>query len=312
MAKLSMHENLPFDEATAPPRVSTGDLPMHAEIEKLVTEAHELYRGEDSGSVADYIPVLAEASPDLFGIAVVGPWGRSFEIGDVTTRFSIQSVSKPFVFALVVDTLGYEAARMRLGVNSTGFPFNSLMVVELNDDRTMNPLVNAGAIATTSLVPGDTAEQKFARIRDGLRARLNGHEGRPVALLVFDVLHLDGVWLLRTPLEKRRAALRRILRPGDEVVVVPAIAGEGRALHDAVSAQGIAGVLARRRTSPYLPGVRSRLWRSIAATPPGTPVQVEEAPTNGADEIDGGRSSGTGPVLALFRRLPFDDEPESP
>ena len=66
-----------------------------------------------------------------------------------------------------------------------------------------------------------------------LRGRLNGAPGRPVALLVFDVLHLDGVWLLRTPLEKRREILRRILRPGDEVVVVPAIAGEGIALHDA-------------------------------------------------------------------------------
>ena len=54
-----MHENLPFDEATAPPRVSTGDLPMHAEIEQLVTEAYERYRGEDSGDVADYIPILA-------------------------------------------------------------------------------------------------------------------------------------------------------------------------------------------------------------------------------------------------------------
>lgn len=168
MAKLSMHETLPFDEAAAPPRVSTGDLPMHAEIRQIVTEAYERYRGTNSGTVADYIPVLADASPDLFGIAVVGPWGRSFEIGDVTTRFSIQSVSKPFVFALVVDTLGYEAARTRLGVNSTGFPFNSLMAVELNAERTMNPLVNAGAIATTSLAPGDTLEEKWASIRERL------------------------------------------------------------------------------------------------------------------------------------------------
>ena len=168
MAKLSMHETLPFDETVAPPRVSTGDLPMHAEIRQMVTEAYERYRGNNSGTVADYIPVLAEASPDLFGIAVVGPWGRSFEIGDVTTRFSIQSVSKPFVFALVVDTLGYEAARLRLGVNSTGFPFNSLMAVELNAERTMNPLVNAGAIATTSLTPGDTLEEKWASIRERL------------------------------------------------------------------------------------------------------------------------------------------------
>jgi len=139
---------------------------------------------------------------------------------------------------------------------------------------------------------------------EGLRDRLNGKAGRPVALLVFDVLHLDGVWLLRTPLEKRRAQLRRVLRPGDEVVVVPAIAGEGRALHDAVSAQGIAGILARRRTSPYLPGVRSRLWRSIAAAMPGDEPVVEPAPRDQA-----GAAGGTAPVLALFRRLPFDEDP---
>ncbi len=94
--------------------------------------------------------------------------GRFFEVGDVDTAFSIQSVSKPFVFALVCDTIGYDAARHRLGVNSTGFPFNSLMAVELNDERTMNPLVNAGAIATTSLVPGDTAEEKWRLVREGL------------------------------------------------------------------------------------------------------------------------------------------------
>src|SRR4029079_11824925 len=104
----------------------------------------------------------------LFGISVVGPWGRSFEIGDVDVRFSIQSVSKPFVFALVCDTLGYEEARLRLGVNSTGFPFNSLMAVELNAERTMNPLVNAGAIATTHLPPGDTLEEKWTSIRERL------------------------------------------------------------------------------------------------------------------------------------------------
>ena len=169
MVKLSMHENLPFDEAVAPPRVSTGDLPMRSEIRRLVTEAYERYRSNDSGRVADYIPVLAEASPDLFGIAVVGAWGRSFEIGDVEVRFSIQSVSKPFVFALVCDTLGYEEARVRLGVNSTGFPFNSLMAVELNAERTMNPLVNAGAIATTSLAPAPPVRRSGSRSASGSR-----------------------------------------------------------------------------------------------------------------------------------------------
>ena len=83
-------------------------------------------------------------------------------------EFSIQSVSKLFVFALVCRALGHEEARHKLGVNSTGLPFNSVMAIELNADRTMNPLVNAGAMATTSLVPGTTADEKFDTITTGL------------------------------------------------------------------------------------------------------------------------------------------------
>lgn len=168
MTKLPMHERLPFDEETTPPRVSTGDLPRPDVVRDVVTEAYERYRTNRDGVVADYIPVLAGASVDWFGISVVGTQGRSFEIGDVGTAFSIQSVSKPFVFALVCEAIGYGEARRRLGVNSTGFPFDSLMAVELNVDRTMNPLVNAGAMATTSLMPGATADEKWERIHDGL------------------------------------------------------------------------------------------------------------------------------------------------
>src|SRR4029079_9098154 len=95
--------------------------------------------------------------------------------GDADQEFAIESISKLFVFALVCHTLGHEQARQKLGVNSTGLPFNSVMAVELNADRTMNPLVNAGAMATTSLVPGSTADEKWERIRDGL-APFAGHE----------------------------------------------------------------------------------------------------------------------------------------
>jgi glutaminase len=168
MTRLSMHEQLPFDEdATASP-ISTGDLPQAEEVRAVVTEAYGRYRSNGDGEVADYIPALAQASPDWFGISVVGARGNSFEIGDVAVTFSIQSVSKPFVFALVCDAIGYGEARRRLGVNSTGFPFDSLMAVELNVDRTMNPLVNAGALAATSLVPGATAQEKWERVREGL------------------------------------------------------------------------------------------------------------------------------------------------
>ena len=127
-----------------------------------------------------------------------------------------------------------------------------------------------------------------------------GRPGRPVAFLAFDLLHLDGRSLLSQPLVRRREALRRVLRPGDEVVAVPAIATEGVALFEAAVAQGIAGILARQRASPYLPGVRSRLWRFVAARPAvGAAAEAEAA----ADVPD----TAAAPVLALISRLPFDE-----
>ena len=136
-----------------------------------------------------------------------------------------------------------------------------------------------------------------------LGRRLAGEPGRPVAFLAFDLLHLDGRSLLSQPLVRRREALRRVLRPGDEVVAVPAIATEGVALFDAAVAQGIAGILARQRASPYLPGIRSRLWRFVAARPGATAV-------GGADEeaVAGPPSAAAAPVLALISRLPLDED----
>ena len=133
-----------------------------------------------------------------------------------------------------------------------------------------------------------------------MQARLEGRAGRAVAFLALDLVHLDGRSLLNQPLAKRHEALRRILRPGDEVVAVPAIPTEGRALWDAVVAQGVAGVLARQRSSPYLPGVRSRLWRFIAAAP-GAAAESEEAP-----EDEAAAQPAAAPVLALIERLPLD------
>jgi glutaminase len=77
------------------------------------------------------------------------------------------SVSKPFLFALVCETIGPEEARAKLGANATGLPFNSLAAIEQGGGRT-NPMVNAGAIATTSLAPGATAEARWTFIHDGL------------------------------------------------------------------------------------------------------------------------------------------------
>ena len=163
-----MHTDISDDEAAHTPLVSTGALPAPETVAALLTEAHERYRGVDDGKVADYIPALARAPRDLFGLSVVGVEGKTFSVGDSDVKFSIQSVSKPFVFALVCEAIGYEDARLKLGVNSTGLPFNSIMAIELNAARTMNPLVNAGAIASTSLIPGETAEAKWNLILDGL------------------------------------------------------------------------------------------------------------------------------------------------
>lgn len=140
-----------------------------------------------------------------------------------------------------------------------------------------------------------------------LGRRLEGRAGRAVAYLVFDLLHLDGRSTLSWPLARRRETLRRHLHAGDEVVAVPAIPGEGRALHAAAIDQGIAGITARQLGSPYLPGVRSRLWRYIAATTP-----TGDAPGPGARSLDLPiPSSGAAPVIALIRRLPFLEQDDA-
>jgi glutaminase len=101
-------------------------------------------------------------------VCLVGTGGNVYAVGDADHAFSIMSVSKPFLFALVCQEIGPEPAREKLGVNSTGLPFNSLSAIERSADGRTNPMVNAGAIATTSLVPGTTADEKWRFIHDGL------------------------------------------------------------------------------------------------------------------------------------------------
>ncbi|GGF23746.1 glutaminase A [Subtercola lobariae] len=173
-----MHADLSDDEQGHEQVVSTGELPPPGRVRELLIEAHSRYGSVSDGNVADYIPALAAASPDLFGLAVAGVRGRTYVVGDHAVEFSIQSVSKPFVFALVCDVLGADEARKRIGVNNTGLPFNSVMAIELNDGSAMNPLVNAGAIATTSLVPGDTADEKWQFVLNGL----SKFAGRPLSM----------------------------------------------------------------------------------------------------------------------------------
>jgi glutaminase len=148
--------------------VSTGRLPSPEMVKSLVSEAYERFKSNAEGCRSDVYEALARVPSDLFGVCVVGTSGNVYAVGDTDHPFSIMSVSKPFVFALVCQSIGAERAREKLGANSTGLPFNSLTAIERSVDGRTNPMVNAGAIATASLVPGTTVKAKWRFIHDGL------------------------------------------------------------------------------------------------------------------------------------------------
>ena len=148
--------------------VSTGHLPSPRQVQAAVDEAHRMYRSETSGENSQTYPALARVPGDLFGICVVGLNGSIYRAGDTGQEFTIMSVAKPFVFALVCDMLGDEQVRQKLGVNATGLGFDSLAAVEFSADGRSNPMVNAGAIAAVSLVPGESSSAKWLSIQEGL------------------------------------------------------------------------------------------------------------------------------------------------
>jgi glutaminase len=207
-----MHEPTPrkSDPTGGEAYVSTGSLPSREEVRALVKTAHQRFAAETGGKIADYIPALAEAEPAHFGICVANTRGESFAVGDVDHAFSIQSVSKPFVFGLVCEAFGPDEAERRLGVDATGQPFNSVMAVELRADRTTNPMVNSGAIATTSLVAGASAEDRWGRVHEGL----SRFAGRPLDLD-------EGVYASEAATNERNAGIARLLRSYGRVYCDP-------------------------------------------------------------------------------------------
>jgi len=148
--------------------VSTGQLPAPEQVRTLLHEAHERFGSNTDGKTSQVYPALARVPSGLFGICVAATSGKVFAVGDTEHEFSVMSVSKPFVFALVCEQLGAGAMREKIGANATGMPFNSLAAVEGSLDGRTNPMVNAGAIATTSLVPGAGETEKWKFIHDGL------------------------------------------------------------------------------------------------------------------------------------------------
>ncbi|WP_350275018.1 glutaminase A [Kribbella sp. HUAS MG21] len=203
--------------------VSTGGLPSPAAVGDLVRTAYERFAGVHDGTVSEVYPALADADPEAFGVCVVATDGRSFEAGESRRPFTIMSVAKPFVFALVCQAVGAGAVRTLVGVNATGLPFNSVKAVEQSAAGRTNPMVKAGAIATTSLVPGASVDERWQFIADGLSrfagrrltldttvltsALATNHRNRAVAALLRSMDGLAGDPAAATELYTRQSCL---------------------------------------------------------------------------------------------------------
>lgn len=138
------------------------------ELQQAVDEAHKKYKDLKEGKNADYIPILATVPSELFGVVIVTKDGKVFEAGDTEYVFAIESTSKPFNLAMVMQESGPEAVMEKIGVEPTGMPFNSKLALELLKARSVNPLVNAGAIAQVSMVKADSEDQRWDKVLGNL------------------------------------------------------------------------------------------------------------------------------------------------
>ncbi|MBU2548073.1 MAG: glutaminase A [Proteobacteria bacterium] len=161
----------------APLWAPAGDREPDADaFRQALQAAHQRFKGVSEGKNADYIPYLAEVDSRLFGLAIATVDGKVYEVGDSSYAFAIESISKVFTLCRVIEDLGDEAIAEKIGVNASEFPFNSVMAIELEKSRTINSFVNAGAMATTSLVPGKTPDERWGKII----GTMNGFAGRPL------------------------------------------------------------------------------------------------------------------------------------
>jgi glutaminase len=140
--------------------------PRREVVASVVQEAYDKFKNESRGKNADYIPYLAKVDSKLFGIAIVTTDNQVLTQGDVNYSFSIQSISKVYTLALAMEALGADKVFEKVGSEPTGRPFNSPLAVVDMPSHTGNPFVNAGAIATTSLISGNSADDKWNKILD--------------------------------------------------------------------------------------------------------------------------------------------------
>lgn len=134
-------------------------------IENTLNDAFNKFKDLKEGKNADYIKELANVDPNIFGIALVTAEGAVYTKGDITSMVSIQSISKVFTMAKVIEQEGPQFLQDKIGVNATGLPFNSIVAVEMQKGDKINPLVNPGAIAATSLIRGNDSIAKWKEIQ---------------------------------------------------------------------------------------------------------------------------------------------------
>lgn len=159
-------------------RVSTGSLPSRQIVRAEMDAVHARVSGVTDGRPSPVYPALERADPSLFGVAVTSAQGWRYAVGDDQVDHTLMSVSKPFVFALLLQRVGAERAAELVGVDATGAAFNAVGPVTDTADGRTNPMVNPGAIATTSHVAGSTYEERWDTIVSGLSA----FAGRPLTM----------------------------------------------------------------------------------------------------------------------------------
>ncbi|NEQ31434.1 MAG: glutaminase A [Leptolyngbya sp. SIO4C5] len=146
-----------------------------SQFQQFLKALHEKYQPLTDGRAASYIPELTKADPNWFAISVVTVNGQTYEVGDFEQTFTIQSISKVCTYGMALEDHGREALLHKVGVEPTGDPFNSLIRLDEDSKRPDNPMINAGAIATTSLIKGTDPTERLNRLMAMFR-RYVGHE----------------------------------------------------------------------------------------------------------------------------------------
>ena len=191
-----------------PVRAQPSDQAAAERIQTVLAQAHAELSELHEGSLPDYIPALTEVDADRFAIAVVLTDGRTFSVGDADQPFAIMSAAKPFTAALVMKQHGRESIREKIGVEPTGAPFDSIAAIEAHPERSVNPMVNAGAMAAVSLLQGDGPETQWTTLLAWYRelagaelqldaevyasVRDTGRRNRAIASLLLDYGRLYG------------------------------------------------------------------------------------------------------------------------